>query len=129
MMMTSGHHNLLSTVSPTPNSHKFITRSINSSSGIWNKASLMTQRTLNESRDAIFDEDRFSSIPRPKDVIPNLDESQRDDHSDDVPSEITEPWKGKRVRKAKSYGFDFQLYREIMLNHNTHIAIVLRKIL
>nr|GEW27832.1 putative nucleotidyltransferase, ribonuclease H [Tanacetum cinerariifolium] len=44
-----------------------------------------------ESRDAIFEENRFSSIPRPKDIIPNLDESQRDDHSDDVPSEIPEP--------------------------------------
>ncbi|GJW49519.1 zinc finger, CCHC-type containing protein [Tanacetum coccineum] len=63
-----------------------------------------------ESRDAIFDENRFSSIPRPKDIIPNSDESQRDDHSDDVPSEIPEPRKGKRVQKAKSYGSDFQLY-------------------
>ncbi|GKB14277.1 zinc finger, CCHC-type containing protein, partial [Tanacetum coccineum] len=63
-----------------------------------------------ESRDAIFDENRFSSIPRPKNIIPNSDESQRDDHSDDVPSEIPEPRKGKRVRKAKSYGSDFQLY-------------------
>ncbi|GKG25834.1 hypothetical protein Tco_0398980, partial [Tanacetum coccineum] len=49
-----------------------------------------------ESRDAIFDENRFSSIPRPKDIIPNSDESKRDDHSDDVPSEIPEPRKGKR---------------------------------
>ncbi|GJZ85563.1 zinc finger, CCHC-type containing protein [Tanacetum coccineum] len=63
-----------------------------------------------ESRDAIFDENRFSSIPRPKDIIPNSVESQRDDHSDDVPSETPEPRKGKRVRKAKSYGSDFQLY-------------------
>nr|GEW14592.1 zinc finger, CCHC-type [Tanacetum cinerariifolium] len=39
-----------------------------------------------ESRDAIFDENHFSSIPRPKDIIPNSVESQRDDHSDDVPS-------------------------------------------
>nr|GEV43987.1 zinc finger, CCHC-type [Tanacetum cinerariifolium] len=46
-----------------------------------------------ESRDEIFDENRFSSIPRPKDIIPNSDESQRDDHSDDVPSEILEPLK------------------------------------
>ncbi|GKE92895.1 hypothetical protein Tco_1573990, partial [Tanacetum coccineum] len=30
-----------------------------------------------ESRDAIFDENRFSSIPRPKDVIPNSVESQK----------------------------------------------------
>nr|GEU74520.1 hypothetical protein [Tanacetum cinerariifolium] len=63
-----------------------------------------------ESRDAIFDENRFSSVPRPKDIIPNSNESQRDDHSDDVPSEISEPRKGKRVQKAKSYGSDFQLY-------------------
>ncbi|GJW95411.1 zinc finger, CCHC-type containing protein, partial [Tanacetum coccineum] len=63
-----------------------------------------------ESRDAIFDENRFSSIHRPNDIIPNSDESQRDDHSDDVPSETPEPCKGKRVRKAKSYSSDFQLY-------------------
>ncbi|GJU62131.1 zinc finger, CCHC-type containing protein [Tanacetum coccineum] len=37
-----------------------------------------------ESRDAIFDENRLSSIPRPKDIIPNLVESQRDDHYDDL---------------------------------------------
>nr|GEV21229.1 zinc finger, CCHC-type [Tanacetum cinerariifolium] len=60
-----------------------------------------------ESRDVIFDENRFSSLPRPKDIIPNSDESQRDDHSNDVPSETPEPRKGKRVRKAKSYGYDF----------------------
>ncbi|GJS47049.1 zinc finger, CCHC-type containing protein [Tanacetum coccineum] len=63
-----------------------------------------------ESRDAIFDENRFSSIPRPKDIIPNSVESQRDDHSDDVPSETPKPRKGKRARKAKLYGSDFQLY-------------------
>ncbi|GKC15438.1 zinc finger, CCHC-type containing protein [Tanacetum coccineum] len=50
-----------------------------------------------ESRDAIFDENHFSLIPRPKNIIPNSDESQRDDHSDDVPSEISETRKGKRV--------------------------------
>nr|GEU35726.1 zinc finger, CCHC-type [Tanacetum cinerariifolium] len=44
-----------------------------------------------ESRIAIFDENHFSSIPRPKDIIPNFDESQRDDHSNDVPSETLEP--------------------------------------
>ncbi|GJX40874.1 zinc finger, CCHC-type containing protein [Tanacetum coccineum] len=44
-----------------------------------------------ESRDAIFDENRFSSIPRPKNIIPNSDESQRDDHSNDVPSESPKP--------------------------------------
>ncbi|GJZ85465.1 zinc finger, CCHC-type containing protein, partial [Tanacetum coccineum] len=63
-----------------------------------------------ESRDAIFDDTRFSSIPRPKDIIPNVQESQMDDHTDDVPNEIPEPQKGKRVQKAKQYGSDFQLY-------------------
>ncbi|GKE48236.1 zinc finger, CCHC-type containing protein, partial [Tanacetum coccineum] len=63
-----------------------------------------------ESRDAIFKENRFSSIPRTNDIIPNSDESQMDDHSDDVPSETPEPRKGKRTRKAKSYDSDFQLY-------------------
>ncbi|GJU70778.1 zinc finger, CCHC-type containing protein [Tanacetum coccineum] len=63
-----------------------------------------------ESRDAIFKENRFSSIPMPKDIIPNSDGSQRDDHLNDVPSETLEPRRGKRARKAKSYGFDFQLY-------------------
>ncbi|GJW44405.1 zinc finger, CCHC-type containing protein [Tanacetum coccineum] len=33
-----------------------------------------------------------------------------DDHTDDVPNEIPEPQKCKKVRKAKSYGSDFQLY-------------------
>ncbi|GJY31813.1 zinc finger, CCHC-type containing protein [Tanacetum coccineum] len=46
-----------------------------------------------KSRDAIFDENHISSIPRPKDIIPNSVESQRDDHSDDVPSETYEPHK------------------------------------
>nr|GEZ76805.1 zinc finger, CCHC-type [Tanacetum cinerariifolium] len=63
-----------------------------------------------ESRDAISDENRFFLIPRPKDIIPNSDESQRDTHYDDVPSEIPEPRKGKRVQKAKSYSSYFQLY-------------------
>ncbi|GJW27482.1 zinc finger, CCHC-type containing protein [Tanacetum coccineum] len=63
-----------------------------------------------ESRDAIFDENRFSSIPKPKDIIPNVQESQLDYHTDDVPSKIPEPRKGKRVSKAKSYGSNFQLY-------------------
>ncbi|GJZ05886.1 zinc finger, CCHC-type containing protein [Tanacetum coccineum] len=63
-----------------------------------------------ESRDVVFDENHFSSIPRPKDVIPNSNESQRDDHSNYVPSETPKPHRGKRARKAKSYGSDFQLY-------------------
>ncbi|GJT98079.1 zinc finger, CCHC-type containing protein [Tanacetum coccineum] len=51
-----------------------------------------------ESRDAIFDENRFSSIPRPKDIIPNVQESQMDDHTNDVPSEIPKPQKEEDPR-------------------------------
>ncbi|GJY96327.1 zinc finger, CCHC-type containing protein [Tanacetum coccineum] len=54
-----------------------------------------------ESRDAIFDENRFSSIPRPKDIIPNSDESQMDDHSNDVPSETPEPRSGYKPLGCK----------------------------
>ncbi|GJT58722.1 zinc finger, CCHC-type containing protein [Tanacetum coccineum] len=70
----------------------------------------MSINTIIESIDAIFDENRFSSIPRPMDIIPNSDKSQRDDHLNDVPSETPEPRKSKRARKAKSYGSDFRLY-------------------
>ncbi|GJS15701.1 zinc finger, CCHC-type containing protein [Tanacetum coccineum] len=53
----------------------------------------------------------MAKLPRNvKDIIPNSVESQRDDHSNDVPNETPEPRKGKRVRRAKSYGFDFQQY-------------------
>ncbi|GJS62865.1 zinc finger, CCHC-type containing protein [Tanacetum coccineum] len=46
-----------------------------------------------ESKDAIFDENCFSLIPRSKDIIPNSDESQTDNHSNNVPSETPEPCK------------------------------------
>nr|GEU72379.1 hypothetical protein [Tanacetum cinerariifolium] len=57
-----------------------------------NKGTRLTHMNF-ESRDAIFDENRFSSIPKPKDIIPYVQESQIDDHTDDVPSEIPEPRK------------------------------------
>ncbi|GJU50151.1 zinc finger, CCHC-type containing protein [Tanacetum coccineum] len=39
-----------------------------------------------------------SKAYRPKDIIPNSDESQRDDHSDDLPSEIPKPRKEEDPR-------------------------------
>ncbi|GKE64808.1 zinc finger, CCHC-type containing protein, partial [Tanacetum coccineum] len=56
-----------------------------------------------ESRDAIFDENHFSSIPRPKDIKPNLDVSQRDDHSDDVPIE------GSRDQVGSQYSYCYSI--------------------
>ncbi|GJW40238.1 zinc finger, CCHC-type containing protein [Tanacetum coccineum] len=67
--------------------------------------------TIIESRDAIFDENHFSSIPRPKDIIPNSDESQRDDHSNDVPSETLEPRKGCKWIFKMKMKFDGTIYK------------------
>nr|GEV06561.1 hypothetical protein [Tanacetum cinerariifolium] len=72
-------------------------------------------KSIIESRDAIFDENRFSSIPRPKDIIPNSDESQMDDHSDDEPNEISKPRKvGLQYSYCYSYEEDPRIYNEAM---------------
>ncbi|GJS48339.1 zinc finger, CCHC-type containing protein [Tanacetum coccineum] len=67
-----------------------------------------------ESRDEIFDENRFSSIPRPKDVIPNSVESQRDDYSDDVPSEGLRDQVGSQYSYCYSIEEDPRSYNEAM---------------
>nr|GFB66017.1 zinc finger, CCHC-type [Tanacetum cinerariifolium] len=62
-----------------------------------------------ESRDAIFDEERFMSIPRPRGMIqPSLSKIAEDDVEgiDDVPN-LFVPRKSTRTRKAKSFGSDF----------------------
>nr|GEZ04685.1 zinc finger, CCHC-type [Tanacetum cinerariifolium] len=63
-----------------------------------------------ESRDAIFDENRFYSIPRPKDIISSSNGTQGGDLPGETPVEIPEPRRSNRARVAKSYGYDFQLY-------------------
>ncbi|GJW56818.1 zinc finger, CCHC-type containing protein [Tanacetum coccineum] len=69
-----------------------------------------------ESRDAIFDENRFSSVPRPSLRIPNGTE---DIGGSVVPEEVTEEVvqqpepelrKSKRNRTPKNFGPEFQLY-------------------
>ncbi|GJY18442.1 zinc finger, CCHC-type containing protein [Tanacetum coccineum] len=65
-----------------------------------------------ESRDVIFDEERFTSIPRPRGMIqPSLSKTAKDEveGTDDVPGSYV-PIKSTRTRKAKSFGSDFQLY-------------------
>ncbi|GJS56268.1 zinc finger, CCHC-type containing protein [Tanacetum coccineum] len=66
--------------------------------------------SLIESRDAIFDENRFSSIPRPKDIVSSSNGTQGGDPPGETPIEIPEPRRSNRARVAKSYGSDFQLY-------------------
>nr|KAJ0206517.1 hypothetical protein LSAT_V11C500250200 [Lactuca sativa] len=68
--------------------------------------------TVIELRDAIFDEERFTSIPRPRDMIhqsSNKSTTQAEDVSGGA-SSVPEPRKSTRSRKAKSFGSDFQLY-------------------
>ncbi|GJT62680.1 zinc finger, CCHC-type containing protein [Tanacetum coccineum] len=57
-----------------------------------------------ESRDAIFDENCFSSIPRPKDIIPNVQESQMDDHTDNL--YLVE---GSRDQVGSQYSYCFSI--------------------
>ncbi|GJZ09283.1 hypothetical protein Tco_0543566, partial [Tanacetum coccineum] len=67
-----------------------------------------------ESREAMFVENHFSSIPRPKDIIPNLDESQRDDHTDDVLIERSRDQVGFQYSYSYSIEEDLRTYNEAM---------------
>ncbi|GJX20941.1 zinc finger, CCHC-type containing protein [Tanacetum coccineum] len=59
-----------------------------------------------ESRDAMFDEKRFTSIPRPKSLMP----SSNEDQIDETPIETPTTHRSNRARVAKSFRYDFQLY-------------------
>nr|KAJ0213553.1 hypothetical protein LSAT_V11C400214640 [Lactuca sativa] len=67
---------------------------------------------VTESRDAIFDEERFTSIPRPRDMI-QQSFSKNTTQSEDVSggtSFVSGLRKSTRARKAKYFGSDFQVY-------------------
>ena len=67
--------------------------------------------TVIESRDAIFDEKRFSSILRPRDLISKVDEDQNLETLEGTSNlEPLEVRKRKRGRIAKIFGSDFKLY-------------------
>ncbi|GJY78443.1 zinc finger, CCHC-type containing protein, partial [Tanacetum coccineum] len=72
----------------------------------------VSMNSIIESRDAIFDEERFTSIPRPRGIIqPSSSKIAQVEVEgiDDVPRpSVTR--KSTRTRKAKSFGSDFQLY-------------------
>ncbi|GJZ14336.1 hypothetical protein Tco_0549566 [Tanacetum coccineum] len=70
-----------------------------------------------ESRDAIFDENRFSSVPRPSLRIPNGTEDiggsmALEEVTEEVVTQQSEPRtrKGKKNRTPKNFGPEFQLY-------------------
>ncbi|GJY28831.1 zinc finger, CCHC-type containing protein [Tanacetum coccineum] len=72
----------------------------------------VSMNSIIESRDTIFDEDRFTSIPRPRGMIQPSSSKIAEDEvegTDDVPGPSV-PRKSTRTRKAKSFGSDFQLY-------------------
>jgi len=71
--------------------------------------------TIIESRDALFDETRFSSIPRPRDVVSQVPKMEHNDsqvqHQQQVDiNDVLELRKSKRVRKTKNYGPDLLVY-------------------
>ncbi|GJX49492.1 zinc finger, CCHC-type containing protein [Tanacetum coccineum] len=59
-----------------------------------------------ESRDAMFAEKRFTSIPRPKSLMP----SSNEDQIGETPVESPIVRRSNRSRVAKSFGSNFQLY-------------------
>nr|GEV26859.1 hypothetical protein [Tanacetum cinerariifolium] len=65
-----------------------------------------------ESSDAIFDEKHFSSIPIPKEIILNVQESKMDDHTDDVPNEIPKPQKDPRTYNEAMQSRDAAFWKE-----------------
>ncbi|KAI3730082.1 hypothetical protein L6452_18758 [Arctium lappa] len=68
--------------------------------------------TVIKSRDALFDETRFSSIPRPKDLVPNTSVTSEVEEQSIVPTESPMLRRSKRGRIEKSFGPDFQVYLE-----------------
>ncbi|KAD4982105.1 hypothetical protein E3N88_18776 [Mikania micrantha] len=71
--------------------------------------------TVVESRDAIFDEERFSSTSRPKDMIVSSSNSEEINHKE-IPSTSTEPRRSKRARIAKD--FDPKIYNEVRISRD-----------
>ncbi|GJT04459.1 zinc finger, CCHC-type containing protein [Tanacetum coccineum] len=73
------------------------------SEGFWGEAVLTACYLLNKGR---------CKASRPKVIIPNSVESQRDDHSDDVPSEIPEPRKDPRTYDEAMQSRDASFWKE-----------------
>ncbi|KAI3772173.1 hypothetical protein L6452_03354 [Arctium lappa] len=66
--------------------------------------------TIIESRDALFDETIFSSIPRPKEIFPCTSGTSEVEEQTIVPTESPMLQRSKRGRIGKFFGPDFQVY-------------------
>ncbi|XP_074282784.1 uncharacterized protein LOC141607327 [Silene latifolia] len=66
--------------------------------------------TVIESRDTIFDENRFSSLPRPKDIVSLNNGTNEENINFEPQDESPEIRRGTRIRKRKSFGPGFQTY-------------------
>ncbi|XP_074296843.1 uncharacterized protein LOC141627497 [Silene latifolia] len=66
--------------------------------------------TVIESRDAILDENRFSSLPRPKDIVSLNNGTNEEDINVEPQNKSPELRRGTRIRKRKSFGPDFQTH-------------------
>ena len=72
----------------------------------------MSVNTVIETRDVIFDEEIFTSIPSLRDTVHQYfikNTTQAEDFSGGT-SYVSDPRKRTRARKAKSFGSKFQLY-------------------
>ncbi|XP_073225656.1 uncharacterized protein [Cicer arietinum] len=66
--------------------------------------------TVIESRDAIFQENRFNSIPHPKETLCSSVQSLENNVSNNDTLTCSEPRRSKRARKEKDYGLDFFMF-------------------
>ncbi|KAJ9552573.1 hypothetical protein OSB04_016618 [Centaurea solstitialis] len=66
--------------------------------------------TVIELRDALFSEDGFSSIPRPKDIVTSSGGNTAIEEQEIVPIETCMLQRSKRGRIEKSFDSDYQLY-------------------
>lgn len=66
--------------------------------------------TVIESRDAIFQENRFNSIPHPKETVCSSVQSLENNVSNNDTLTCSEPRRSKRARKEKDYGLDFFMF-------------------
>ncbi|GJY21527.1 hypothetical protein Tco_0394093 [Tanacetum coccineum] len=73
------------------------------SEGFWGEAMLTA---FIKSRDAMFDEKRFTSIPKPKSLMP----SSNEDQIGETPIETPTSRRSNRSKVSKSFGCAFQLY-------------------